>query len=103
MLGRSHSSGINVHVGINLDSSNFKTGGFEEETSTGCFEVSLALASNYHLPMTPLPIPLHDQLTCLSQGQSSLRDDSSTNKDVFDHIEARFKAKSSNERVRVGR
>jgi hypothetical protein len=45
VLGRSHSSGINVHVWINLDSGNFETGGFQEETSTGCLEVSLALGS----------------------------------------------------------
>jgi hypothetical protein len=45
VFGRGHSSGINVHVWINLDSGDFETGGLEEQTSTGCFEVSLGLAS----------------------------------------------------------
>jgi hypothetical protein len=45
VFGRGHSSGINVHVWINLDGRNFETGGLEEQTRTGCFEVSDALAA----------------------------------------------------------
>lgn len=46
MFGRSHSPGINVHVWINLNSGDLETGGFEEQTSTGSFEVSRALQSD---------------------------------------------------------
>lgn len=41
--------------------------------------------------MTPFPIPLHDQLTSDSRIVLSLRDDSSTNKNIFDHIGARMR------------
>jgi hypothetical protein len=41
VFGRSHSSSINVHVRIDFDSSDLKTGGFEEKTGTGSFGISL--------------------------------------------------------------
>jgi hypothetical protein len=45
MFGRSHSSGINVHVWIDLDSGDFETGGLEEQTCTGCLKVRHTLAA----------------------------------------------------------
>ena len=66
MFGRGHSSGINVHVWINLDSGDFETGGLEEQTSTGCFEVSHALAVEM--------IPTNDTFTNTATSSAFVRD-----------------------------
>ena len=66
MFGRGHSSGINVHVWINLDSGNFQTGSLEEQTSTGCFEVSNALIAEM--------IPTNDTFTNTATSLAYIRD-----------------------------
>ena len=40
MLSGRHSTSIDVHVRINLDSGDFQTGRLEEETGTGSFRIS---------------------------------------------------------------
>jgi hypothetical protein len=88
VLGRGHCSRIDVHVRVNLDSRDLETGRLEQETRARGDNALADTAAASVSRQTHLAVelfPLSTRLPCQKEGH--LRDDTSSNENVFDHGE----------------